>query len=154
MMKKTIFFSLCTIMLCLLLTGCSQSETLPEEPVRPAVTVHKQQIEIIGGESCWFGTKADGICGDPPHPDTFYKIIKEAAVIADAGEAIRIKFPVKPDEFTLTVDNPDGSTESIGQPNQYSYTTPKEPGYYTYTLSAVWDVRNTAAFYFGIQIND
>lgn len=153
-MKKTYLLLLCSVISYLLLSGCSQSKELPDEPLRPVVTVQKQQIEIISGESCWFGTKTVGICGDPPHPDIFYKTVKEAAVIADAGEVIRIKFPMQPDDFTLTVDNPDGKTESIGQANQYSYTIPEEPGYYTYTLSAVWDVRNTAAFYFGIQINE
>lgn len=155
MKKPYLFlFLLCSAIFYLWLSGCSQSKELPDEPIRPAVTVQKQLIDIISGEYCWFGTKTKGICGDPPHPDIFYKTVKEAAVTADAGEAIRINFPVNPDEFTLTVDHPDGITESIGQPKQYSYTTPKESGYYTYTLSAVWDVRNSAAFYFGIQIND
>lgn len=131
------------------------SKQLPDEPVRPTITLNKRNIEFVEGPSCWFGNKSEeGICADPPHPITFNTKIKENAVAANAGGAIRITFPIMPDELTLTVVNADGSEISIDNPGQYNYKLPKRPGYYDYRLSAVWGVKNTAAYYFGVYINE
>lgn len=151
-MKK--FFLLCISVICLLVVMYSKNEKLPEEPIRPTITLHNKKIEYIGGESCWFGSQSVGSCLDPPHPDYFYGIVKEKAVVADSGGVIRIKFPIKPDEFYLSVTNSDGDQESIGKPDQYKYKVPSESGYYRYVLSAVWEERNSAAYYFGIQIDE
>lgn len=153
-MRRKQFILLCIALMYLFVVGCSNNEELPDKPIRPTITLQKKNIEYIGGESCWFVTKREGICSDPPHPDYFYKIIKEKAVVADSGGVIRIKFPIKPDEFYLNVTNTDGDWESIGKPDQYSYNLPSKPGYYRYILSAVWEERNSAAYYFGIQIDD
>lgn len=153
-MRTKHFFLLCIAAIYVLVVGCSEKEPLPDEPVKPSITLHKKNIEYLVGSSCWFGTKTDGACGIPVHPDVFYPMIKEKAAAADPGEVIRIKFPVKPDEFSLRVVNADGEDESIGKPDQYSYKLPKKPGYYRYVVSGVWDEKNQASYYFGIQIND
>ncbi|OAB38275.1 hypothetical protein PMSD_07890 [Paenibacillus macquariensis subsp. defensor] len=65
-----------------------------------------------------------------------------------------MKFPIEPDRYTLTIVNTYGGVESINKRNEYSYNLPKKPGYYNYCLSAVWEVKNEASYYFGIQINE
>jgi len=144
-MKKRQFLFLCTAMIFLLVVGCSNKE-LSGEPVRPTITLDQRHIEYGLGPYCWFGTKKDGICGDPPPPDIFYKGIKEKAVVADPGGVISVKFPIEPDEFTLSIVNTYGVVESIKKPNDYSYNLPKKPGYYKYRLSAVWEVKNEASY--------
>lgn len=152
-MRKHSYYLLCTAMVFLMIVGCSNNKQLPDEPVRPTITFQEQNIEYLEGPYCWFGTNTEeGVCGVPPHPTTFNKSIKEKALVADSGGAIRIKFPIKPDNFTLTVVNVDGGEESIGKQDQYSYKLSLKPGYYRYILSAVWEERNTASYYFGIQI--
>lgn len=155
-MRKKHFFLLCIAAVYLLVVGCSEKEPLPlpDDPVRPEITLHKKNIEYLGGSSCWFGTNTVGVCSDPVHPDVFYPMIKEKATAAGPGELIRIKFPIKPDEFILRVVNADGEEESIGKPDRYSYKLPEKPGYYRYVLSAEWGEKNQASYHFGIQIND
>ncbi|OAB40352.1 hypothetical protein [Paenibacillus antarcticus] len=75
-MKKRQFLFMCTAMIYLLFVGCSNKK-LSDEPVRPIIILDQQRIEYRLGPYCWFGTKKDGICGDPLHPDIFYKSIKE-----------------------------------------------------------------------------
>lgn len=153
MKRKNILF-LCIAVICLWVVVYSKNDKLPEEPVRPKISLHNKKIEFISGESCWFGSEEYGVCSDPPHPDYFYKIIKEKAVVANTEEMIKIKFPIKPDEFYLNVTNSAGDQESIGKADHYIYKLPSKPGYYRYNLTGVWEERNSASYYFGIQIDD
>ncbi|WP_187355463.1 hypothetical protein ['Paenibacillus yunnanensis' Narsing Rao et al. 2020] len=127
---------------------------LPEEPIQPEISVQRQTIDYLGGSSCWFGTKTEGICTDPVHPDVFYGMVQEQAVSAAPGDVLRIKFPMQPDEFRLAVIGVDGVQESISEPDQYRYNLPEEPGYYRYVLEAVWEERNSASYYFGIEVGE
>ncbi|WP_133257515.1 hypothetical protein [Paenibacillus montanisoli] len=149
---KHIVIFFCTAIVLLIVIGCSKQ--LPDEPVRPTITLNKQNIGYLDGQSCWFVADQEaGVCADPPHPDTFKKSIREKAVVADSEGVIRIRFPIKPDDFTLSVSDSNGREVSIGKLEQESYQLPKNPGYYQYRLSAVWEERNTASYHFGIQIN-
>lgn len=148
------FTLICVAFFFLLMAGCAEPQSLPDEPIQPKITVQRQTIDYIGGSSCWFGTKTEGICADPVHPDIFYGMVQEGAVPADPGDALRIKFPIEPDEFSLKVTDADGEEEPVGQPDHYRYTLPTEPGYYRYVLEAVWEERNSASYYFGVEVKE
>ncbi|MBP3962747.1 hypothetical protein [Paenibacillus lignilyticus] len=89
----------------------------------------------------------------PPEPAAYNKMIKDKAIEAMRGDLISVKFPINPEEFTLTMYTDDDKQELIGEPNQFRFDLPSEPGYYKYRLSAVWLEKNTADYDFGIQIN-
>ncbi|MNO27703.1 hypothetical protein D3C76_175840 [compost metagenome] len=40
----------------------------------------------------------------------------------------------------------------LSKPDQYSYNPPNKSGHYVYKLTAVWEQRSSAAYYFGILI--
>lgn len=151
-MRRQKFFLLCIVLMCLLVGGCSKNEELPFEPVKPKITLQNKNIEYNLGDYCWKRTETESNCSDPAQ-SILYKNVKEKAVVANSGGVIRIKFPIKPDKFVLYAINTDGDWEVV-QPDHYRYNPPSKPGYYRYTLSAVWEEKNTASYYFGIQIDD
>ncbi|AIQ47980.1 hypothetical protein R70723_20270 [Paenibacillus sp. FSL R7-0273] len=153
-MRKISLFvlSACAAAAYLILAGCSSEVTMPSEPIKPEVRIQKEQVSLVSGESCWALTEKEGLCSDPPHPDTFYKTVKEGAVTAGGGKKLTFDYPLKPEAFYLTRIDPDGTAESVGKPDQYSYRLPGEPGEYIYKLSAVWDERRSAAVYFAVVI--
>lgn len=154
-MKRNKLFLLCSSVILILMVGCSNHKKLPDKPIRPKITIAKKEINYVGGSSCWSVSENEGICTDPPHPDYFYAIVREeATVVAKPESVLKIKFPIKPDEFYLSVTNVYGKQESIGKPDQYSYTLPSKPGDYRYVLSAAWEVRNTASYNFVVQIEE
>lgn len=154
-MKGNKLFLLSIAVILILMVGCSNDKKLPDKPIRPKITIAKKEINYVGGSSCWSVSENEGICTDPPHPDYFYAIVREeATVVAKPESVLKIKFPIKPDEFYLSVTNVYGKQESIGKPDQYSYTLPSKPGNYRYVLSAAWEVRNTASYNFVVQIEE
>ncbi|WP_150269415.1 hypothetical protein [Paenibacillus tepidiphilus] len=86
------FILICVAFLFLLIAGCVEPQTLPDEPVQPKISVQRQNVDYVGGSSCWFGTKTEGICADPVHPDVFYGMVQEQAMSAAPGAVLRIKF--------------------------------------------------------------
>lgn len=150
-MRRQQFFLLCIVLMYLLVGGCSKNGELPFEPVRPTITLQNKNIEYSLGAYCWQKTKTESTCADPV-PDILYKHVKEKAFVANSGGVIKIKFPFKPDKFDLYAINTDGDWEVL-QPEHYRYNLPSKPGYYRFTLSAVWEERNTASYNFGIEID-
>ncbi|MGZ9583709.1 hypothetical protein [Paenibacillus marinisediminis] len=125
---------------------------LPDELIKPIITVDEQVIEYQIGQYCWFGTNSEqGICGDPPHPDIFNEQIKDDAITLNPDSKIEVKFSIKPEKLIFVRNNPDGTQEQISS-NGRKYSLPRSPGYYQYELSAEWDEKNTASYHFGIII--
>ncbi|SDX08303.1 hypothetical protein [Paenibacillus sp. CF384] len=153
-MRRKLFLVLCASLLAIMLTGCSSGSQLPDEPVRPIITVEGFNIDYIAAHYCWFGSQTDGVCSDPPEPTAYNKMIRDKAIKAIWSDTISVKFPIHPDEFTLTMYTDDGQQVLLGKPNQFRYSLPMEPGYYRYRLSAVWAERNTVDYDFGIQTSD
>ncbi|WP_342561619.1 hypothetical protein NST84_18410 [Paenibacillus sp. FSL R7-0345] len=151
-MRKIMLFLLAFALACLLLSGCTGPLVMPDEPVKPEVTLHKEQIPVTSGEYCWAVTETEGICGDPPHPDLFYETVKEAMVTAAGGAKLKFRFSPKPETLYLSLIEPEESPEWTAKQNQYSYTIPGEPGEYIFKLSAVWDERHSAAYYFAVEV--
>ncbi|SFI70092.1 hypothetical protein SAMN02799624_01787 [Paenibacillus sp. UNC496MF] len=153
-MRKNVIYLLCLVFVCSLFAGCSAHGTLPNEPIRPTIRMQNQSVDYLLGQYCWYGSEAEGVCGDPPHPDAFYASVQAKAVVGSAEGTIGITFPIQPDECTLTVIRNDGTEETISVPDPYRYPSPAEPGYYRYRLSAVWDQKNNADYHFGLLIKE
>ncbi|MBP1936527.1 hypothetical protein [Paenibacillus sediminis] len=133
-------------------TGIMHKE-LPDSPIKPTISVGDSRISYHMGAYCWTGTNSNsGICSDPPHTETFNKIIEGDASEARPKQILNINFPIIPDNYTLYLENKDGTREQV----QYNilkgrYSLPKENGYYLYVLSAKWG-ENDVTYYFGVNV--
>lgn len=143
---------LCLLMCFVTASSSSQAVQIPDEPVKPKVTINRKEIPIIIGSYCWRGMNTDyGICSDPAQPDLFYLSIKEHSVTAGPRERVSIKFPIAPNEMIVHATMNDQINMEV-EHSGGKFKLPSEPGYYRFVVTAYWDNNNEASYYFVVHL--
>jgi hypothetical protein len=133
-------------------TSSSQEIVLPNEPLEPIIIFNETEVPFLFGSYCWFGmNKEQGVCSDPPHPDTFNKNIRDKAIVVQSGGGVRISFPIVPDEVSVVLKSSEGKLTEV-ELSEGIFSLPEEKGYYHYVLSAIWNENNTVSYHFGLYV--
>lgn len=139
-MKRLLPYAILVVLI-LLLSGCSPNP--PELKVYSGNT----NVPTVLGSYCW-KSLVSKLCVDMIPPDDLLKEKGYTPPVVPPGSTLRLTFTVSPDPGSVVISQPpEKPLISDG-----TLSIPKEPGIYTYSVSAQWEGKGSAVYFFQVQV--